>query len=134
MRDCHCYSRGKESGETIKVNDVLLLYEENLPRHFWKFAGVIELITGKDRRHCGAVIRVSAKDGRITILRPPLQLLYPLEIKSEKPNRERNLGLMPHGEKNQPLEMIVSGTTFGPETIQTPGSKGSQRLDKHLFN
>ena len=79
------YSRGKDSAEMMEVGDVVLLYEDSLPRGFWKLARVIELITGRDGRHRGAVIRVPTKDGRTTILRRPLQLLYPLEIKSEDP-------------------------------------------------
>ena len=56
-------------------------------------ARVIELITGKDGRHHGTVIRVPAKDRRTTILRSPLQLLYPFEIKSEDPEPSKECRL-----------------------------------------
>ena len=35
---------------------------------------------GKDGRVRGAVLKLPAKDGRTTLLRCPLQLMYPLEI------------------------------------------------------
>ena len=35
---------------------------------------------GKDGRVRGAVLKLPAKDGQTTLLRRPLQLLYPLEI------------------------------------------------------
>ena len=81
LRECHRYSRGKECAPTVEVGDVVLLYDDALPRSFWKLARVQELITGQDGKPRGAVVKVPAKSGGMTTLRHPLQLLYPLEIK-----------------------------------------------------
>lgn len=55
----------------------MLLYDDALPR---KLARVQELITGRDGKPRGAVVKVPAKSGGMTSLRHPLQLLYPPEI------------------------------------------------------
>ena len=52
LRECHRYSRGKESAPTVEVGDVVLLYDDALPR---KLARVQELITGRDGKPRGAV-------------------------------------------------------------------------------
>ena len=41
---------------------------------------VEKLLTGQDGLVRGAVLRVSSRNGRATILQRPLQLLYPLEV------------------------------------------------------
>ena len=58
----------------------MLLYDDSLPRSFWKLARVKELITGQDGSTCGAVLKVSTRSGGTTTLRRPVQLLYPLEL------------------------------------------------------
>ena len=83
LRECHRYSKGKESVSAVEVGDIVLLHDDALPRSFWKLARVQELITGRDGRTRGAVIKVPASNGKITTLRRPLQLLYPLEIKCQ---------------------------------------------------
>ena len=81
LRECQRYSWGKESASTIEVGDDVLLYDDALPRSFWKLARVLELITGRDGKPRGAVVKVPAKSGGTTTLRRSLQLLYPLEIR-----------------------------------------------------
>ena len=81
LRECHQYSRGKDSTPTVEVGDIVLLYDDALPRNFWKLARVLNLIAGRDGKTRGAVVRVPAKSGETTTLRCPLQRLYPLEVK-----------------------------------------------------
>ena len=50
------------------------------PRTFWKLAKVEKLIESSDNRVRGARIRVGSKSGRSSILKRPVQLLYPLEV------------------------------------------------------
>ena len=49
-------------------------------RGFWKLGKVQKLIQGSDGHVRGAVIRLSAKGNQATLLRGPLQCLYPLEV------------------------------------------------------
>jgi hypothetical protein len=62
------------------VGDVVLVHEENKPRGFWKLAKVESLIKGADGLIRGATVRLHSADKRFSLLRRPLQLLYPLEV------------------------------------------------------
>ena len=77
LRECHRYSQGKESAPTIQTGDVVLLYDDSLPRSFCR---VERLITGQDGSTHGAVLKVPTRSGGTTTLRRPVQLLYPLEL------------------------------------------------------
>ena len=81
LRECHRCSRGKESASTVEVGDIVLMYDDALPRSFWKVAKFLELITGWDGKLRGTMVKVLAKSGGTTTLRHALQLIYPLEIK-----------------------------------------------------
>jgi len=60
--------------------DIVVVQDSDLPRGFWMVARVTKLLTGRDGRHRGAVVRVAARGEQATTLQRPLQLLYPLEI------------------------------------------------------
>ena len=83
LRESHCWAKHppKESQcGLIAVGDVVLVHEDNRPRGFWKLAKVENLIKGTDGAMRGATVRVHSSDKRSTLLRCPLQLLYPLEV------------------------------------------------------
>ena len=66
----------------VEVGDIVLVHDENHPRSFWRIGRIKNLVssTGGDGQSRGAVVQVTSKGGKVTILRRPLQLLYPLEI------------------------------------------------------
>ena len=78
LRESHRYHRGSAEEDQVSVGDVVVIYDKDQPRGFWRIGRVQEWLTGRDGRVRGAVLRV-AKNERCTILRRPLQLLYPLE-------------------------------------------------------
>ena len=80
LRESYRASQGRSKGSPIAVSDVVLVHNKHQPRGFWKLARVKETIVGKDGRVRGAVLKLSTKNGQTTLLRRPLQLLYPLEI------------------------------------------------------
>lgn len=84
LRESHRHSKGTSDPDPIAVGDIVLVHSENKRRGFWKLAKVEDLITGQD----GAV-RAAVRVGRSTILRRPLQRIYPLEINCRE---ERNQG------------------------------------------
>lgn len=59
----------------------MLLFDDSLPRSFWKLVRVAELITDRDGKTRGAVVKVPDRNGQTITLRRPLQLLYPLELR-----------------------------------------------------
>ena len=74
-------------GQTIEKGDIVIVFEENVPRHLWRMGRVEDLlISTSDNRIRGATVRLG-KTG--TLLNRPVNKLYPLEIRrkvhSEKP-------------------------------------------------
>ncbi|KAG5883243.1 hypothetical protein JTB14_000032 [Gonioctena quinquepunctata] len=63
----------------LRVGQVVLLYEQGLPRLLWKLARIEEVFPGRDGYVRACLIRL----GNGTLLRRPVQLLYPLEIEDD---------------------------------------------------
>ena len=59
--------------------------EDNVKRLNWQMALVDEVIKGKDGKSRAAIIRIMDKTGKITRLKRPVQKLFPIELKTEKP-------------------------------------------------
>lgn len=60
----------------LKVGDVALIGEDNTPRQSWRLGRIEELFPGRDGLVRSCAVRTSSG----TVLRRPIQLLYPLEI------------------------------------------------------
>ena len=82
--DSHKYKCNIGSDATIKTGQVCIVFDASCPRAFWRLARVKELITGKDGNVRGAVVKTVTKTGGVSVLRRPLQLLYPLEFNEDK--------------------------------------------------
>ena len=67
---------GRNSGNVSK-DDVVIVYDEKLPRHLWRLARIMELVKGNDGVVRGAKVKLG-KTG--TIIGRPLNKLFPLEI------------------------------------------------------
>ena len=67
----------------VKENDIVLVYEDHVPRGKWKLAKVIELITGQDGIVRGVKVQVGNSKGKISVTKRPIEKLYPLGIRSE---------------------------------------------------
>ncbi|XP_060756589.1 uncharacterized protein LOC132867628 [Neoarius graeffei] len=61
---------------TLKVGDVILIGEDNMPRQTWKMGRIVELFSGRD----GLVRSCTVRTSTGSLLRRPIQLIYPLEI------------------------------------------------------
>ena len=88
LRDSHRQRRSPGEGSSIDVGDICVLFDPSCPRTFWKLAQVNDLIVGQDGQVRGAVVRTTSKGGSVSILRRPLQHLYPLEIHSNDATNE----------------------------------------------
>lgn len=60
----------------LKVGDIVLIGQDNLPRQVWKLGKIEELFPGRD----GLIRSCSVRTTTGTFLRRPIQLLYNLEI------------------------------------------------------
>ena len=82
LRNAHKGSKKTVEKAEVEVGDIVLVHDENHPRSFWRIGRIKNLVssTGGDGQSRGAVVQVTSKGGKVTTLRRPLQLLYPLEI------------------------------------------------------
>ena len=81
LRDYHRhYKKTDERGDTLSEGQIVLVHSDKHMRGFWKLGKVQKLIQGSDGHVRGAVIRLPARGNQATLLRRPLQCLYPLEV------------------------------------------------------
>ena len=71
----HC----KDNTTEIKVGDVVIINQRNMPRNSWPLGKVVRLVKSSDERARGAVF-LSSRGIQLNRL---LYLLYPLELYSE---------------------------------------------------
>ena len=62
----------------IKIDDVVLVYDNKIPRLLWRLGRVAELITSKDKAIRAAVVRTVVNNKAVNIKRP-VNMLYPVE-------------------------------------------------------
>ena len=80
LREMHRYAQKPTTPhEPVSVGDVVLVYDEDHPRIFWKLAKVEGLLKGSDGVVRGAKVRVRSGNG-FTVLKRPVQHLFPLEV------------------------------------------------------
>ena len=89
LRECHRYSMGARSmpQHGLKQGDVVLVHNDKHLRGFWKLTRIERLLEGPDKQIRGAVIRIPSRSSS-TILRRPLNCLYPLEITCQAVNKD----------------------------------------------
>ena len=80
LREGHRYHSTGVHGEQINVGDVVVVYDSDKHRGFWKLGVVEQLIVGRDDESRGAVVRVHQKGHKSTLLKRPVQRLYPIEM------------------------------------------------------
>ncbi|XP_037273559.2 uncharacterized protein LOC119165492 [Rhipicephalus microplus] len=74
LRSAHL-SRPTTSSD-LKIDDLVLLKEDHLKRHMWKIARIKETFKGRDGRVRACSLKLSGG----TVVKRPIQLLYPLEV------------------------------------------------------
>ena len=73
LRESHRYHKGSSSALQMSVGDVIIIHNENQPWGFWKLGRIEETLTGPDGEIRGAVLRVSGRGGKTTLLHCPVQ-------------------------------------------------------------
>ena len=99
LREFHRTRLKKGLEYTIEKGEVVIVYDEGHPRGMWRLGRIENLIEGADGKVRGVCIRVISKNGRVTVLRRPVQHIYPLEVRSEPltdgPTRHESSGSDP---------------------------------------
>ena len=112
LRESHRQThRDYSSQPVIKVGDVVVVHDEGLPRGFWKLGKIQEVIVGRDGQIRGATVKVASRNRQYSRLRRPIQLLYPLEVRSES---ESLIETEPEPETQSQEESISNEIPQGP--------------------
>ena len=106
----------------MKTGDVVLVFDENLKRGFWKLGRIESLIVGKDEVVRGAKVRVMTK-GNPVYLNRPVQKLYPVELNENGNSTEER--------KDNKVEKEVDGydNQKGRTEINEKGKKKMNEKD-----
>ena len=92
VADLRTRDRAKDRAEgkfTASAGDVVTVHEDGLPRGLWRLGKIESVIPGNDGEIRAAVVKVKSKKGRTTLLKRPVQKLFPLELFSER-NRQND--------------------------------------------
>lgn len=65
----------------VKVGDVVVVHSEDKHRGFWKLGRIERVLSSQDGEIRGAVARVHQGGNRTTLLKRPIQRLYPIEVR-----------------------------------------------------
>ena len=85
LREVHALASRKQKNNTnspVSVGEVVIVRDEQLPRGLWKLGIVQEVLKGRDGLVRAAIIKISSPNRPCSILKQPVQFLYPLEISS----------------------------------------------------
>ena len=81
-------AKGRAEGKfTVSAGDVVTVHDDGLPRGLWRLGKIESVIPGNDGEIRAAVVKVKSKKGPTTLLKRPVQKLFPLELFSER-NRQ----------------------------------------------
>jgi hypothetical protein len=74
LRSTHCF-KPKSNITDFKIDDIVLINDDKLPRHFWKLGRVVTVFPGRDGKIRSCEIKTDT-----SVIKRPVQLLYNLEI------------------------------------------------------
>ncbi len=81
----HAAKRTVHASSGVKEGDSVIVHDDSLPRGFWKLGRVQKLYPGRDGLFRSALVRVATRERQHTLLKRPLQRLYPVELTDEDP-------------------------------------------------
>ena len=69
----------------INVNDIVLVFYERVPRHFWRISIAMRALPSKDSEIRGTIVRIAMTN---TILRHPVNKLFAVENTYHDTNKQ----------------------------------------------
>lgn len=86
LREFHRVQQpGQNNGSTVKEGEIVTVFDETHPRGLWRLGKVESVLRSSDGGVRGALIRTQNKSGSSSILRRPIQHLYPLDVRLPTP-------------------------------------------------
>ena len=92
----------------MNKGDIVIVHDDTLPRGHWKLGKIQEVYVGKDGLPRSALVKLATRDRQHTLLKRPLQLLYPLEV---------------HHDESLPEPQVVPEPEIVPGMIPEPKAK-----------
>ena len=90
LREAHRERKSVHSNkELIKVNDIVIVHDENRSRSIWRLGRVMHLVRGNDGKVRGAKVKVAERGKKPTTLRRPIQKLYSIEIDNQNITQQK---------------------------------------------
>ena len=77
----------RSKGAKPKVNDIVIIYEENIPRQLWKLGRVVEIYKSNDGRERRAKVKLGKTN---QLIDRPLNKLFPLERNDDNDINDSN--------------------------------------------
>ena len=86
LREIHAHTaknQSKTEPSHVSVGNIVIVYDEHLPRGLWKLGRIVSVMKGRDGQIRGATVKTTSSDGRTIHLNRPIQRLYPLEVQAQ---------------------------------------------------
>jgi len=114
----------------ISEGEVVIVKDDHLPRGQWKLGVVQEVMPGRDGQVRAAVVKLASSGPRAPILRRPIQLLYPLEIRCKSSVRQPAVRSAPESVSptSEPCEPVSQSPTV--EEQSRPRRAAARRVDE----
>ena len=103
----------------VQEGEVVVIYEDTLPRGMWRLGKVEKLISGNDGNVRAAQLKVHSKEGRTRLVNRPIQHLHPIEVREEE--------AVPPDSSEKELTPRPTGPPPSEETSSGPGQRRPQR-------
>ena len=94
------------SGSSISEGDIVIVKGDSTPRAFWRLARVEQLLPGKDSKTRSAIIKLGG--GNSSNTRRPIELLIPIEVKSNLSDNSRRKEELA-GQENATSDKVTEG-------------------------
>ena len=107
----------------IAVGDIVIVHDENYPRGLWKLGKVESLLPGADGNVRGAFVRVQSSGQRSSLLKRPIQRLYPLEVRTSEEVPSPN----PSSDVDLHVAPPLDNSNESDLTTQAPGTSRQKR-------
>ena len=86
LRENHAHTaknQSKSVPSNASMGNIVIMYDEHLPRGLWKLGRVVSAMKSRDRQISGPILKTTSSDGQTIHLNRPIQHLYPLEVQAQ---------------------------------------------------